>query len=367
MLNKILVFTCFTLLLSFFAPLNLYSKATRDIAIIEPPCLSSNTSNCTLEQENHCASVVNNTCAFGVFFAWIKNNFLLQEMQCSTPESQPTDATNEKELEIRMYVDGWIYDIHGRLGEAQPPLSNTYVFIGNAIQIRLGGPLTKQGYFSTNSEELAGARLYRTGATLIAAVDGHYTLFNRRLEFAEIVPPMIIIEGEGIGGDIYIMYGLFGEAQTLLNDNFVYIGRVQSYVNNILLIGTEPFQANYKEMVGARLYHYDLDLIVAVDEYYTLFALGGQRRTPPMVHINGRIYRMYESTDAQSLLNQNDTFTYIGRIQSFSIRMGGSGFDPEIIQVNRENYVGAKLYHSGDFLIVIVDENHLLFKFENEW
>ncbi|MCL2225401.1 MAG: hypothetical protein FWB96_10600 [Defluviitaleaceae bacterium] len=82
----------------------------------------------------------------------------------------------------------------------------------------------------------------------------------------------------------------------------------------------------------------------------------------PAIYVDGRIYFIYGLWGAARRL-LDDTYSHIGEVAD-SVQWIQDA--TENLQTNTPDYVGAKLYHSGDNLILVVDGQYTLFRFTGE-
>jgi len=82
----------------------------------------------------------------------------------------------------------------------------------------------------------------------------------------------------------------------------------------------------------------------------------------PMVYVNDRVYILNSSVrDGRTILD--DSFVFIGEIQGFNANihrlLHGDTIDATNLQANAHEYVGARLYHSGNDLVVVFGEFYI--------
>jgi hypothetical protein len=128
----------------------------------------------------------------------------------------------------------------------------------------------------------------------------------------------------------------------------------------------------YKKLFSVILFVFLLFFIVSCTSA-TITSQGEEPSEPtpapgtpsPSIHVNGRIYSASKSEwwgTAQELLD--DTYTYIGEVPSYVFLLFNSTED---LQGNRADFVGARLYHSGDNLIANINGVYSLFRFQGEF
>jgi len=82
---------------------------------------------------------------------------------------------------------------------------------------------------------------------------------------------------------------------------------------------------------------------------------------PPLVFVNDSLYRRYIAAIPNSL---NNDFIYIGRIDSYILH------DQEPTansQANRANLLGAEIYQSGNYLIIVYDGSYDYYYLESDF
>jgi len=294
-----------------------------------------------------------------------------------------------------IHVYGDIFEMRGQFGDAKFLMDDAFVHIGRVQRYIPGLDILSDCYnFQTNHYRFIGADLYRIArGCLMVVVDGYYTLFQMIYVVENWLDPEyepLSIEDYQLDKDqgpdrnsprihihnrLYSMYGKFSEAKSLMDDTYTYIGRVQSYRPGSLIDPHFNFETNHYRLLGARLYHTSDDvfldvgipyyhtLIVVVDGYYTLFKFLGEWRGgpgimgPPWVRVNDRTFLTYgRENEAQRRFD--DTFVYVGRLQ----RLSSNVSENENFQTNMCSLLGGRIYHSGDYVIIVIEGSYFLFQ-----
>lgn len=94
----------------------------------------------------------------------------------------------------------------------------------------------------------------------------------------------------------------------------------------------------------------------AVDEEQeSELAPNGEGLAPPMIFVNDRIYIVHPNVrDGRTILD--DSFVYIGKIQSINAHRHGVLVEPKNFQSNGGAPVGSRMYQSGDNIVVVFPE-----------
>ena len=79
---------------------------------------------------------------------------------------------------------------------------------------------------------------------------------------------------------------------------------------------------------------------------------------PPYIYVNDTLYRWYIAAMHESL---NNDFTYLGTIDS---DVPQNEEPTENFQTNRDKFLGAEVYQSGNYLIIVYDGYYVYFYLE---